>query len=144
MAIDKSSSSFKRNKTNAKSGLKEIRNNLQKALADIEEGAAEGLEEVAQTIHNTSNRYAPMDTGELRDSSYYEQIEAPDKVVYEIGYTADHAVYAHENAGRGVDYVNPTTSGTHWKFLEKAVGETTEDIERVVADAAKNKLRNGG
>lgn len=140
--IRKNSESYVRRSGDAKKALAQVQANLQAVIEQIQGDAEVALEEIALTIQNTSNRYAPLDDGELRESSYIEKEVVGDRVTFEVGYTADHSVYTHEIfAGPGETYKDPTTPGTFPKYLERAVIETEDDIATIVADAIRNNLR---
>jgi len=137
--INKSSVSYIKSKESADKALKEVSNNLQIALDKLKIQGEEILYEVGLNVLNTSNRYAPLDNGDLRDSSYIVDEKTKDSYTVEIGYTADHAVYQHELYG--TSYKNPTTPGTTPKFLQNALNEVEADIERIIADAERNVIK---
>jgi hypothetical protein len=137
MAVNKSSTSYIKRSGDAKQALNNVAKNLENILAQIGITTEDSLDEVAQTIHNTSQAYAPLDTGELRESSYISSEKTEGKYTVEIGYTDPKAPYVHEIG----PYKNPTTPGTDYKFLQRAVTETEADIEQILADAIKNTLR---
>ena len=141
MAVNKSSPAYIRRSADAKKALDTVAKNIQSAIDAIKLGSENALEEIAQTIHNTSQAYAPLDTGELRDSSYISSEKTADKYTVKIGYGKDgkapYAVYVHEIG----PYKNPTTPGTGYKFLERAVTETEADIAQIVADAIANEIK---
>jgi len=141
MAVNKASKSYIRRKGDAAKAISEVTKNLQSAIDELKITSKESLDEIALTILNTSNNYAPLDTGELRDSSYTESEETNNSYTVEIGYgnegKAPYAVYVHEIG----PIENPTTPGTTYKFLQRAVTETEADIERILADALRNTLK---
>ena len=141
MAVKKPSTSYIETSKGAKKALDDVAKNLENAIAALGLATQESLDEIALTIHNTSQAYAPLDTGELRDSSYVSSEKTKDKYTVEIGYGKDgkapYAVYTHEIG----PYKNPTTPGTGYKYLQRAVTETEADIEQILADAIKNALR---
>lgn len=119
-------SPFSRRAGNNRRRMKQIEDNLKQALEGKAEDIAETLNEEGHFIEKISNKNAPKDTGELRSSSYVET-EAEDKEVRTtIGYMADHAIYTHEIG----PYKNPTTPGTNWKYLERAVKERESFIRQ--------------
>ena len=138
--VDKGSVSFIKTQADVKSAMDGVEKTLQAALSQLMVTTADELTEVGLTIQNTSNMIAPLDEGDLIASSYVSTKKEGDKVTVEIGYTDDKAPYVHENTPSKRDYENPTTSGTHWKFLQKAVTEVEPDINIILADALRNKL----
>lgn len=135
--INKTSPSYINSKASADKALKDVANNLQSVIDGLKIQSEDVLYEVGLNILNTSNRYAPLDEGELRDSSYIEDERTETGYTVEVGYTADHAVYTHELG----PYKNPTTPGTGFKYLQRAVTETESDIEQILADAFRNILK---
>jgi len=137
--INKSHPSYITSKASAEKAIKEVSKNLQLAIDNMKVASEEVLYEIGLNVLNTSNRYAPLDNGELRDSSYIIEEKTKDSYTVEIGYTSDHAVYQHELYG--TSYKDPTTPGTTPKFLQNALNEVEADIERIVADAERNILK---
>ena len=136
--INKSHPAYIKLKGDAEKALKEISVNLQTIIDNMSIVTQDSLEEIGLTIKNRSDTYAPLDTGELRESSYVESEQQGDKTVVEIGYTADHAVYQHENYGDA--YNNPSTPGTMPHFLLLATQQTEKEIPEIIADALRNEI----
>ena len=137
----KSHRSYSKYQSSINSQLKTIAKNLEEAIGLIEMNTKEAVKEVAEEIKEESLKIAPEDTGELKESAYISEETEDGKYIVEVGYTAEHATFAHENAGRGVDYKNPTTPGTHWQFLLTPVIEIEQGILKKVADKVKPKLK---
>lgn len=75
------------------------------------------IELLAFNILRRSLYYTPVKTGTLRDSIYIKKYGK----AYEIGYTAEYAVYVHE-----IEY-NRHNYPWQYKFLEDAAFEVLED-----------------
>lgn len=137
--INKSSPSYIRTKGGARKALGEVAKNLESVIQTIKVNNKEALDEIAKEIEATSNKYAPMDTEELRKSSYIASEESGDNYTVEIGYTSDYANFQHENYG--TSYINPTTKGTRPKFLQLAGTEIESDIKDIVARKQKETFK---
>jgi hypothetical protein len=136
--IDTSSPAYIKTSSDARQAMDKIGANLSKVLAELQVTSEEALLEIAQNILNESNNIAPMDTGEMIDSSYIASEVTDGNITIEVGYKDPKAVYQHELYG--TSYKNPTTPGTMPKFLQTAATEVESDIPARVADALKNKL----
>jgi hypothetical protein len=141
MAINRGSSSFIATKADARQALANIEANLNSVLAALQITAEDKLLELGKQIEERSNEIAPEDTGELKSLSYAESERVGDTVTVAIGYRADHAAYTHENTPSKTDYQNPTTPGTHFKFLQTALTEKENDLMNELADALKAQLK---
>lgn len=137
--INKSGPSYIRRKGDAEKALKEVTKNLEKILKTVGEVSGESLDNIAKEIKKKSDEYAPLDKGDLRNSSYTSSEKQGNKYTAEVGYKADHAIYLHENYG--TSYANPTTQGTKPKFLESAATEIESDIPRIVAEDIKKVIK---
>lgn len=139
--VDKQSKSYIKRSGDAKKALDQVAKNLEKAIAEIGLITEDTLDEVALSILNKSLTYAPLDTGELRESAYTDFEKTNSNYTVEIGYGKDgkapYAVYTHEIG----PYNNPTTPGTNYKFLQRAATEVESDIPAIVADAIRNQLK---
>lgn len=135
--VNKQAPAYIRRSGDAKKALDQVAKNLEQVLQGIEGLTEEALDEIALTIHNNSQAYAPLDTRELRESSYIESEKTGTNYTVEIGYKADHSVYTHEIG----PYKNPTTLGTGYKYLQRAATEVESDIPQIIADSLKNNLR---
>lgn len=141
MAVSpKSHKSYIRTKNDVRKRISEIEDNLSEVFAQILNISSEELKDIGEEILQRSLEIAPEDTGELKASAYIVSDRLKDKTIVEVGYTADHAVFVHENANRQQDFQNPTTPGTHWKFLETPAAEIEKEIAGRVADKIKKEL----
>lgn len=121
--------------------LKQLSKNIEDAVDGLGTVAYSSLQKIGQELYDKSTEVCPKDTNELVNSAFLGSERTLDHMAVRVGYKADHAVFAHENAGRDVDYVNPTTPGTHWKFLEQPLTELEADVEKIIADDLKDYLR---
>lgn len=85
---------------------------------------------VAFRILRRAIYYTPVDTGKLRDSIYIK----PYGTGYEIGYTADYAIYVHEIG------FNMHQAPTQYKFLEDAASEIMEEYFADTGDILDIKI----
>lgn len=137
MASPKSHKSYKPTAQSIRSQLAEIEKNLQKHIGQIVENVKAELDSIGNEVKEKALEITPIDTGELFMSAYQESESKDGKYTVEVGYMADHAVFAHTNANRGHDYINPTTPGTHWQFLSTALDEVESELARKIAEAAR-------
>ena len=135
--VNKKSPAYIRRSGDAKKALGQVAKNLEQAIAEIEGLTEDALDEIALSIHNKSQVYAPLDTGELRESGYVESERTDGKYTVEVGYTDPKAPYTHEIG----PYKNPTTPGTGYKYLQRAATEIESDIPQIIADALRNALK---
>lgn len=91
----------------------------------------ETYEMAAFNILRKALYYTPVDTGNLRDSSYIK----PYKRGYEVGYTADYAIHVHEIGFNRHEYP------TRYKFLEDAAYETLEEYYAETGDLLDIKIQ---
>lgn len=111
-------------------GLREVQVNLNKAIAQIVGGTKAGLLEAGFLIQRRAVELAPIDTGNLRGSSYTEPGEIGGNPVVEVGFQAEYSVFVHEIAAT---HVPPT----QWKFLETAVKQSIPDIPAIIQARAR-------
>ena len=119
-------------------GLDEVLKNLNLEINGIKNRSFDGLLEAGLKIEAASNNRAPRDLGNLVGSSYTRKAQDGSLSV-EVGYTAEYAVYVHENlemklkgepraSGRGV-YWGPKGES---KFLEKTIRENESEIVKII------------
>jgi len=125
-------------KGKANAAIKGITDNIQAALDGLVFASEEELDDIVDEVLEDSNRRAPMDTGELRESQFKRIFREADKTTFVFGYTADHSAFQHELYNDS--YANPTTPGTEPKFLQKALNAVETDIAKRMADAIKLKV----
>lgn len=138
--------------------IERLSRKLENKISGATENVADALEESAVRIINTAVTLAPMDTGALIESAYVDRENFYSNTGFalrgnilsgtniEVGFSqngeVDYAVPVHEKwAGAGETYANPTTPNTYPKFLEKAYKLVLNDIEDIIATAAREGLR---
>ncbi|MHA7964967.1 hypothetical protein ACX93W_12560 [Paenibacillus sp. CAU 1782] len=112
----------------------------------ITEGAARGLYDFTQMVHDASRQLAPNDKGTLRRESWTEYSETPTTLSSEIHFSVsekdangkafDYALKLHEMG----EYKNPTTPGTQPKFLERPLKENAHKLTEYVAAEIRKGL----
>lgn len=145
---------------------KRIIDNLQKEILKIENRTLKGLITAGFLIKNRSLKQTPIDTGNLRSSSYLvwknkvssepsfkgedankessrhqtqtqvakaivNKFEKQNIIAIVIGFTASYAVFVHE--------INKMYNQGNWKFLEKAVAESSTEILQIIKENVKIK-----
>lgn len=150
---------------------KKIIDNLQKEILKIEDRTLKGLITAGFLIKNRSLKQTPIDTGNLRASSYLvwksglvseprfkstkkkkrdkalekgrhqtqtqiakaivSKFEKQNIIALIIGFTASYALFVHET--------NKMYNQGNWKFLEKAVAESSTEILQIIKENAKIK-----
>lgn len=116
-----------------------VQNNitLRPARAMLERKIEFALVQAAEWVKRTSNTKAPVDSGNLINSSY-TRVLSPREI--EIGYTAKYAAHVHEirHPTSGKERTSGSGRGTYWetgapKFLEKAIGHTRRIRQIMIA-----------
>ena len=115
-------------------GVREVIKNLIGTSADVEKKVIKGLVKAALFIQRESQLIVPVDTGTLKNSAFtrkYQSVRGAGTVVV-VGYTADYAIYVHE------DLKARHKEGKSAKFLEKPIREKrTEILEIIRKEASK-------
>lgn len=107
-------------------GVRSIRTRFVDELKKIKADNLKGLTIAAAIIKRESQRLTPVDTGNLRASTYVSSNKNKNTPIVEIGCTADYATLVHEE----IDI--PHTVGQA-KFLETAVNNSTDRIIKAVS-----------
>lgn len=123
-------------------GITELLRSLRDIQAQMAMARRAALTKIGVIIKADAVRKAPVDTGNLRNSAYYE-VEN-DKV--RIGFSAAYAAFVHENIEeklRGQPRSGGTGRGNYWdsggsKFLENAV---KENQDRIIEELKKGGIR---
>lgn len=110
-------------------GLDTVLSNLNSEIAKIEGASMDGLMEAGMKIQASSQQRAPVDTGNLKGSAYTRKARVGGKSV-EIGYTANYAIYVHEN-------LEARHTVGQAKFLESALRDNEAKIIDIVQQKAK-------
>jgi hypothetical protein len=93
-------------------------------------GLYKALVQGAETILEEADKIIPVDTGNLRNSSF-KNIDTNNAKVT-IGYTAEYAPYVHENLD--ANFRRPSAEA---KFLEKAVNMHVKTVQDNIVKALK-------
>lgn len=133
--INKSSAAYKATNKQARKKAKDLEKRLFAEMQKIENVTKDELEEIANNLKETSVNLAPKDTGVLRASAYVKDNSSGHRLRFNVGYTADHALYQHENYE---EYQNPTTPGTEPNFLLGPFNQIVGDV----VDRIKNRIRS--
>lgn len=110
--------------------------NAARVVAQLREGAAEGLTEAAEFVQKVSRERTPDDpatSGEDLVGSQKVDPATPDRLESRVYTNADHAVYQHEN----LTLAHPTGQS---KYLETATLDSRAEVEQIVAAAVRRKL----
>jgi len=98
-------------------------------------------------VEGQSNRRVPVEYGNLRGSSYARKAQ-DDPLAVEVGYTANYAVFVHENLEQKLaGEPRPSGLGTYWnpggpKFLERALNENRDSILAIIQRRASVEERD--
>lgn len=118
----------------AKGGFSEIIDALAEFCSEMENDIIpDVMYDALEPTFELSQKYVPVDTGELKDSGYLDITKRGKNPVVEIGYGRDgapYAVYVHEMP----HYHKPPT---RFKYLQGALDEDYNQIlNRIVRGAA--------
>ena len=108
-------------------GLDEVLKNLNREIKEIEGATLSGLWDAGLQIQRVSQSRTPVDTGNLKGSAYTRRT-SDDGV--EIGYTANYAIYVHEN-------MEAAHTNGQAKFLESALRDNQRNIIKIIERRAK-------
>ena len=112
------------------SGLDQVLKNLNNEIKRIQFTTKAGMRQAALLVKGRAQRLTPVDTGNLKGSTYVEVFNTPHGWGAEIGYTAYYAVFVHEI---NKNYRSP---GTGWKFLERALSQSQKEILEILRKTA--------
>lgn len=112
-------------------GVDVVLNNLSKEIRGIENRSASGLAAAALVIEADAIKETPVDTGNLRGSSYTEVIEMENGPGAIIGYTAAYAPFVHE--------IDKNYTVGNWKFLQNALIRNEARVLRIIQRSARVK-----
>lgn len=110
-------------------GLEEVTKNLNAEIKKIEGKTMGGLLKAGYIVQAEALRRTPVDTGNLRGSSYTRKAQDGSLSV-EIGYGAAYALYVHEN-------MDANFKVGQAKFLETALFDKSGEVLEVIAREAK-------
>lgn len=120
-------------------GMAEVQRNLNSEIAKIEGRTLAGLLAGGLIIQRAAQKNVPVEFGNLKGSAYTRKAMGNANAV-EVGFTADYAVYVHENTAQKLKgQPRPSGLGVYWgpsggpKFLERAMNESSRQVLNVVA-----------
>lgn len=124
-------------------GFDEVMRNLNEQINGIKDRSVAGLLEAGLKIEARSNQRVPREYGNLAASSYARKAQDGGMAV-EIGYTAEYALYVHEDLEMSLKgEPRPSGLGVYWgpngenKFLEKTLRENQDLIVQIIEQRAK-------
>lgn len=113
-------------------GIEKVSMNLNKKLAEFTVGSMKGMIESAALIRYDMEKtppYIPIDTGNLRASWTVNSGYIGKNPIVVMGFTAEYAVYVHENMEPSVKWSRP---GSGPKFFEAAFKRNTQKMIRLI------------
>lgn len=110
-------------------GLDNVMNNLNRRVNQLRDASQRGVNKAALIVLRESNRLVPVDTGNLRQSGFFEPVQAGPPAVI-VAYQAEYAIHVHED----LEARHPTGEA---KFLEKAVTRKQSEIVEAIRDEAR-------
>lgn len=112
-----------------------IEQNFRKFADHMERVSPDILKEALEPTFEKAKNYTPKDTGDLVESAYLETRNFRGRAQVEMGFakggTPDYAIFVHEM----LDYAHKAP--TQAKFLERAIDEDANDIQRRVVELTK-------
>lgn len=127
-------------------GMDKMMTNLNKEIAGIENRTMGGLLAAGLGhVQAPSQKKVPVEYGDTRGSAFTRKAQDGSLAV-EVGYSAAHAVFLHENMEQTLKgKPRPSGLGNYWgpdgqpKFLESTVNENSDKIVATVAKHAEVK-----
>ncbi len=107
-------------------GLNNVLANLSAAQQQIIADTKRGLRKGGLLVQRESQKLVPVDQGNLKNSAYTEMVGP---LVVQVGYTADYALYVHED-------MNAAHAVGEAKYLEKAEKATRDQRLDIMAQEA--------
>lgn len=127
------------------SGLATVMKNLNKEVADIEDRTMAGMLAAGFDILRLAQQRVPREYGVLMNSGYCRPAQNVPNAV-EIGFSAEYAVYVHENMQQKLaGKPRPSGLGVYWgpagrpKFLESAVTDLHDKTLDTIQSYARVK-----
>lgn len=135
------------------SGLPQLKKDLKAVFDRHRKGFARGIKKGGLLVQRDSQLIVPVDQGNLKASAYTRaEGEGFYTVVY-VGYTADYAIYVHEDLElrHGEDYnawhgeeiaaglLSPRGPGQQAKFLERPFREDRQQIINMIKDEMRKE-----
>lgn len=116
------------------------------AVRNAKEGAKNGVERATEHLFRKAEELAPLKKGTLRASERMGISEDGGTISGEVtfgvtevdekGNRFNYALKLHEMG----EFKNPTTPGTHPKFLERPLKENVDDFKRMIAEEIRKGL----
>lgn len=110
-------------------GLGEVMANLNAQVGAIHDRTQRGVNKAALIVLRESNKLVPVDTGNLRQSGFFEPVQTGPPAVI-VAYGAEYAVHVHED----LEARHPTGQA---KFLQDAVQASQSDILDAIEQEAR-------
>ena len=120
-------------------GIKDVVGNINKELEQIKIRSTKGLILAAALIRRDMEKTPPIvprDTGNLDASWFTELIDGKHGPGLLMGFSANYAVFVHENMEPTVKWNRP---GSGPKFFEAALNRNTTEIIKIIRDNAHVK-----
>ncbi len=128
-------------------GLSQVLENFKGAKSSIEADIARGLKKAGLFLQRESQQIVPVDQGNLRGSAFTRSTGHGSSVDVTVGYTAEYAVFVHEdmearhgkefNAAYGGGDEKLRGENQQAKFLEKPAREKRTEILHIVEAETK-------
>ena len=125
-------------------GVQQILSAAKQITKRLEAGVARGLKIGGLFLQRKSMEIVPVDQGNLRASSFTRASGRGFNTEVRVGYTAEYAVYVHENldAAHGAEYNAKYGEGLRGnnqqaKFLEQPARQYAAQIGDLVREEAK-------
>lgn len=131
-------------------GLDKTLKNLNKAILNVKGVTLDGLLAGGLIVQADAQKHVPVEYGTLRQSAYTRKVRDGANPLVEVGFTAEHAPWVHENLAmklRGEP--RKSGKGVYWgphgeaRFLANAVERQTDRVVEVVAARAAKALKQG-
>ena len=74
-------------------------NSVSEALDNRKQQLVANVDSALELIHNTSNQFAPVDTGEMIDDSGYFTRLTSSQIIGTVGYMPFYSIYVHQGTG---------------------------------------------
>lgn len=124
-------------------GIDDVLRDLNREISGIKNRSRSGLMAAGLKVEAESKRRVPREYGNLVNSAYTRRApDNPDAV--EIGYSAEYAVYVHENMEQRLQgEPRPSGLGVYWgpsgqpKYLESALRDLQGEILETIRQHAR-------
>lgn len=118
-------------------GAKRLEQKLSRKASRMEKAAERTLESVGADLEGKSSRFAPVEIGALRGSSYHEVSSSGGEVSVEVGFKGlEYIIVQHES----LSFQHPR--GGSAKFLERPWAESKPRYFKAI-EATVNEVNQG-